>query len=75
MFRESRRGSFYEWPKDRGVLDSATTIMFTGDTFPLQRMADPTATLKELGEMMKRGVGWFAFFTPRDARAAEQGKT
>src|SRR5690349_6406847 len=48
---------FYEWPKDRGVLDTASTIVFIGDTFPPQRMPDPTAILRDVGEMMKRGVG------------------
>jgi type 1 glutamine amidotransferase len=47
----------YEWPKDRGVLESASTIVFTGDTFPPQRMADSTAVLRDAGEMMKRGAG------------------
>ena len=47
----------YEWPKDRGVLDTASTIVFIGDTFPPQRMPDSTAILSDVGEIMKRGVG------------------
>ena len=48
---------FYEWPKDRSVLETASTIVFIGDTFPPQRMPDSTAILKDVGEMMKRGIG------------------
>ncbi len=48
---------FYEWPKDHGVLEAVSTIVFIGDTFPPQRMPNPTAVLSDVGEMMKRGVG------------------
>lgn len=48
---------WYEWPKDRGVLETASTIVFIGDTFPPQRMPDSTATLGDVEKMMKRGVG------------------
>src|SRR5687768_15821032 len=29
---------FYDWPKDRTVLENARTIVFIGDIFPPQRM-------------------------------------
>jgi type 1 glutamine amidotransferase len=46
-----------EWPKDDAVLDAARTVIFIGDTFPLQRMPDAQANLAKLGAMMKRGCG------------------
>lgn len=48
---------FYEWPQDHGALEAVSTIVFIGDTFPPQRMPNPTAILSDVGEMMKRGVG------------------
>jgi type 1 glutamine amidotransferase len=47
----------YEWPKDKAVLESARTIVFIGDIFPPQRMPDRAAILRDLGELMNRGVG------------------
>ena len=47
----------YEWPKDLGVLKTAGTIVFIGDTFPPQRMQDSAAILRDVEEMMKRGIG------------------
>lgn len=47
----------YEWPKGRGVLETASTIVFIGDTFPPQRMPDRAANLRDVGEMMTRGAG------------------
>ena len=46
-----------EWPKDQAVLDAASTVVFIGDTFPLQRMPDTQANLASLGALMKRGCG------------------
>ncbi len=46
-----------EWPKERAVLDGASTVVFIGDIFPPQRMPDPAAVLKDVGEMMRRGAG------------------
>lgn len=46
-----------EWPKDQAVLDAVSTVVFTGDTFPLARMPDAPANLASLGAMMKRGCG------------------
>ena len=48
---------FYEWPKDRRVLENASTIVFIGDIFPPQRMPDGAASLRDVGETMNRGVG------------------
>ena len=46
-----------EWPKDQALLDAAATVVFIGDTFPLQRMPDAQENLVKLGAMMKRGCG------------------
>lgn len=46
-----------EWPRERSVLDSASTIVFIGDIFPPQRMPDRAAILNHIGELMKRGIG------------------
>jgi type 1 glutamine amidotransferase len=46
----------YEWPK-RDILETARTIVFIGDTFPPQRMPDRARNLKDLGDMMSRGIG------------------
>ena len=48
---------FYEWPANDAVLESAATVVFIGDTFPLQRLPDSAATLAKLGAMMARGCG------------------
>ncbi len=48
---------FNEWPKDRRTLETASTIVFVGDTFPPQRMPDSTAILNDLTVLMKRGIG------------------
>jgi type 1 glutamine amidotransferase len=47
----------YEWPKERRVFETASTIVFIGDTFPPQRMPDRAANLRDVGEMMTRGMG------------------
>ena len=46
-----------EWPKDQALLDAVSTVVFTGDTFPLGRMPEAPANLASLGAMMKRGCG------------------
>ena len=48
---------FHEWPKDRRTLETASTVVFLGDTFPPQRMPGSTAILNDLAGMMKRGIG------------------
>ncbi len=52
-----RADLFYEWPKDRSVFKAARTIVFIGDIFPPQRMLDVAGSLKDVEEMMSRGVG------------------
>ncbi len=47
----------YEWPKGRETLDAARTLVFIGDIFPPQRMPDRAAVLKDVGDLMNRGVG------------------
>jgi type 1 glutamine amidotransferase len=47
----------YEWPKERRVLEAASTIVFIGDTFPPQRMPERAAILRDAGELMRDGRG------------------
>jgi type 1 glutamine amidotransferase len=46
-----------QWPKDMAVLEGAAAIVFIGDIFPPQKMPDRASVLKELGQIMERGVG------------------
>jgi len=46
-----------EWPVGQAILDTASTVVFIGDTFPPMRLPDSAAILKKLGEMMARGCG------------------
>lgn len=48
---------FHEWPQDDAILDAASTVVFIGDTFPLQDLPDTEANLAKLGSMMARGCG------------------
>lgn len=48
---------FQEWPKDPALLAAASTIIFTGDTFPPNRLPEPEKNLADLDTMMKRGCG------------------
>lgn len=50
-------GVFFEWPKERQVLETANAIVFLGDLFPPLRMPEPDAIMKELAAMMDRGTG------------------
>lgn len=52
---------FYEWPKDQAVLDTASTVVFSGDTFPPARFPESAAILAKLGKMMDRGCGIACF--------------
>ncbi len=45
------------WPRDVALLDSASSIVFIGDTFPPMRLPDSAAIMAKLTEMMKRGCG------------------
>lgn len=44
------------WP-DQAQLDAASTIVFIGDTFPPNRMEDPSQKLSQLASVMDRGCG------------------
>ena len=48
---------FYEWPTDKAVLDKAATIVFTGDLFPGETLADPAKVKADVATMMDRGCG------------------
>jgi type 1 glutamine amidotransferase len=48
---------FQEWPQDPAVLSSASTIIFTGDTFPPNRLPNSKKNLADLDTMMQRGCG------------------
>jgi type 1 glutamine amidotransferase len=45
------------WPNDPEVLESTDTVVFTGDTFPPNRLPDPEKNLAALDKMMQRGCG------------------
>ncbi len=45
------------WPRDKAVLDAASTVVFIGDTFPPMRLPNSKQSLSELGAMMNRGCG------------------
>lgn len=45
-----------EWP-DQAMRDAADTIVFSGDTFPPQRMNGTAKKLEDLQQMMQRGCG------------------
>lgn len=47
----------YQWPSEIALLDSVSSVVFIGDTFPPQRMPDTKAILAKIDEMMKRGCG------------------
>lgn len=45
------------WPADKSVLEPVNTIVFIGDIFPPQKMAEKDAILKQVAALMERGVG------------------
>ncbi len=47
----------YEWPQDKAIRESVSTIVFIGDTFPPNRFENPERNLADLAEMMERGCG------------------
>jgi type 1 glutamine amidotransferase len=47
----------YRWPKDPSRLNSVSTIVFIGDTFPPQRMPETATILSQLDTLMARGCG------------------
>ncbi len=46
-----------EWPKDKAGLGKVSTIIFIGDLFPAETMADPPRIKADLAELMARGCG------------------
>ncbi|MDE0261908.1 MAG: ThuA domain-containing protein, partial [Bryobacterales bacterium] len=47
----------YEWPQDKALRESVSTVVFIGDTFPANRFEKPERNLADLVEMMDRGCG------------------
>jgi type 1 glutamine amidotransferase len=46
-----------QWPKDEALLDSASSVVFIGDTFPPLRLPGSAAIMAKLAQMMNRGCG------------------
>jgi len=46
-----------DWPQDKGVLEDVRSVVFIGDIFPPERMADPAKVKAELAALMDRGCG------------------
>jgi type 1 glutamine amidotransferase len=46
----------YEWP-NQALREAAATIVFTGDTFPANRLPNAAQNLADLEAMMQRGCG------------------
>jgi len=47
----------FAWPRDRAFRETASTVVFLGDTFPPSRFPDSPRVLAELDEMMRSGCG------------------
>jgi type 1 glutamine amidotransferase len=45
------------WPDDAKLLEAMDTVVFTGDTFPPNRLPDSAKILAGLDKMMQRGCG------------------
>ncbi len=45
-----------QWP-DQKLRDAANSVVFLGDTFPPNRLPNPSQNLRDLDEMMRRGCG------------------
>ena len=45
------------WPQDQAMLEAASTVVFTGDTFPPMRLPESAAIMSKLNSMMQRGCG------------------
>jgi hypothetical protein len=48
---------YSEWPDDPDLLAATSTVVFTGDTFPPNRLPQSEKILADLDKMMKRGCG------------------
>lgn len=54
---EVKADTVYGWPRDPALLDAASSVVFTGDTFPPQRLPETHQILARLDAMMQRGCG------------------
>src|SRR6478752_192893 len=50
-----------EWPTDRSQLQKISTVVFTGDRFPPEEMADRDRIMGDLTNMMDHGCGLVCF--------------
>jgi type 1 glutamine amidotransferase len=50
-----------EWPTDRAKLQKIATVVFTGDRFPPEEMADRDRIMADLANMMDHGCGLVCF--------------
>jgi type 1 glutamine amidotransferase len=50
-----------EWPSDRAKLQKIGTVVFTGDRFPPEEMADRDRIMADLANMMEHGCGLVCF--------------
>lgn len=64
----------HEWPTDEKVLDAASTAVFTGDTFPPNRLPNSKAILAKLSQMMERGCGIVCIHYATGLRAEDVAK-
>jgi type 1 glutamine amidotransferase len=47
----------FEWPQKPAALEGVSTLVFIGDIFPPQRLADSPLILSQVAAMMKKGCG------------------
>ncbi|MFZ5829493.1 MAG: ThuA domain-containing protein [Planctomycetota bacterium] len=52
---------FYTWPEDDSCLDSAATLVFTGDVFPGERFEQSERAMDKIGKLMEKGCGLVCF--------------
>ena len=50
-----------QWPADRKRLQTVSTVVFTGDRFPPEEMADRDRIMADLAQMMDHGCGLVCF--------------
>lgn len=50
-----------QWPKDKRLLNDVSTIVFSGDRFPLAEMENTKTNMSELAKMMDEGCGIVCF--------------
>ena len=49
------------WPADKSKLENLSTIVFSGDRFPLAELEDTEKNMKELATIVDEGCGVFCF--------------